>query len=151
MVESIRLLSKSEQLALREGDKKLQQIIESVVPGHRFKAQPADIRILQEVVDSHFVKPRQTYEMESLGYGLGRVLASMTNMKWAHIRNEAGSAIALVDPATGFVLYPMRMILKRTNAGRHVDIHRLVRDCVRKHRNLRNEKMQRTKRPPSPR
>jgi hypothetical protein len=137
MIDTIRLLNADERKTLIEGDKRLRELIQTVRTDAELTGTVGDLALIQTVIDSHFIKPRQTYELESLGYGLGRVLESLTGMKWAMVVNEIGQNIALVDAKSGFVLYPMRMILKRIQAGKQVDVYRLARSCLTEWKRMR--------------
>lgn len=90
----------------------------------------ADLRKAQEVFEKEGFTADDRQELLALGAVLGYVFAANTRMEWAVITNEYGTNLGLWNPDTGFVLYPLSMILKRVEDGRAVDIPALYRSFV---------------------
>src|SRR5688572_3361782 len=77
-----------------------------------------DLKKAQEVFENEGFTADQEQELLALGAVLGNVFAANTRMEWAVVSNEFGTNLGLWHPDTGFVLYPLSMILKRVEAGR---------------------------------
>jgi len=89
-----------------------------------------DLKKAQEVFENERFTAAQKSELLALGAVLGNVLATNTRMEWAVVTNEFGTNLGLWHPDTGFVLYPLSMIVKRVEVGRTVDIPALYRSFV---------------------
>jgi hypothetical protein len=97
----------------------------------RLDHSEADLMKAQEVLENEGFGPEHEHELLALGAVLGNVFAANTPMQWSLVTNEFGSNLALRHPETGFVLYPLAMIVKRIEQGRVVDIPGLYRSFVR--------------------
>jgi Domain of unknown function (DUF3806) len=97
----------------------------------RLDHSEADLGKAQEVLENEGFGPEQELELVSLGAVLGNVFAANTPMRWAVVTNEFGTNLGLRHPETGFVLYPLWMIVKRVEQGRAVDIPALYWSFVR--------------------
>lgn len=96
----------------------------------RLDRTETDLEKAQEVFENEGFGPAQQQELLALGAVLGNVLVANTPMRWAVVTNSFGTHLGLRHPETGFVLYPLSMILKRVEGGREVDIPALYRAFV---------------------
>ncbi len=89
-----------------------------------------DLAKAQKVLENECFGPGQEAALLSLGAVLGNVFTANTPMQWSVVTNEFGTNLGLRHPETGFVLYPLSMIVKRVEQGRVVDIPALYRSLV---------------------
>lgn len=97
----------------------------------RLDHSETDLKKAQEVLMNEGFDATQEIELQALGAVLGNVFVANTPMRWAVITNEFGINLGLRHPETGFVLYPLTMVLKRVEEGRRVDIPQLYQSFVR--------------------
>lgn len=98
--------------------------------GLKLDGTTADLRTLQRLVDSKAIAPTQTYELQSLGIALGRVMKNTTPLVWVAVEDEYGRDPALNVPGTSVLLFPMTMISKRVEEGRALPIEALYEKMV---------------------
>jgi hypothetical protein len=97
----------------------------------RLDHSEVDLRKAQEVLENESFGPEHERELVALGAVLGNVFAANTPMQWSVVTNEFGTHLALRHSGTGFVLYPLAMIVKRIEDGRVVDIPALYWSFLR--------------------
>ena len=98
----------------------------------------ADLRTIQAILDSGTVEPDDTYDLQSLGAALGRVLiASTDGLDWAIVHDEYGSDPTLRYRNTPVCLNALTTISKRVEDGEQVDVldlfqglQRALRDAI---------------------
>ncbi len=61
---------------------------------------------------------------------LGNVFTARTEFRWASVTNEYGLLLAIHSNRAGFTLYPITMIAKRIEDGRHIDVPALYRSLI---------------------
>lgn len=89
-----------------------------------------DLLVAQRLVNDKLLNADQLLELQCLGVILGNVFAAHTSMQWAVVTSEFGEMLALHSEEIGFTLYPLTMISKRMEQGRHIDIPGLYRSFV---------------------
>ena len=102
------------------------------------KSKRSSLRTIQAILDSGTVEPDDTYDLQSLGAALGRVLiASTDGLDWAIIHDEYGSDPTLRYRNTPVCLNALTTISKRVEDGKQVDVldlfqglQRVLRDAI---------------------
>ncbi|MFN7943389.1 MAG: DUF3806 domain-containing protein [Thermoanaerobaculia bacterium] len=99
--------------------------------GHvEFSRSPEDLVPLQRWFDLYDPEPDQLLDLQGIGVVLGNTIAASSTFEWSFVSNEFGDMIALRNPESGFVLYPIGMISKRVEDGRQVDLRALFDECT---------------------
>jgi hypothetical protein len=90
----------------------------------------ADLHALQSLVDAKVLSRTQTYELQSLGIALGRVMVNNSSLVWVTVEDEYGRDPALNVPGTSVLLFPLTMISKRVEQNRDVPLEALYKTTV---------------------
>jgi len=135
MADTFRVLSKDELTWLRQAEERINGILYEYYFDEegegRLDHSEADLDKAQKVLENEGFGAQQELELLSLGAVLGNVFVANTPMRWAVVSNEFGTNLGLRHPESGFVLYPLSMVVKRAEQGRAVDIPTLYRSFVR--------------------
>jgi hypothetical protein len=123
-------LSPDDLAWLQRAEDHISRLLQTRYEEAQLNRTQADLILRQRLIDERRIKPEQVLEAQCIGFVLGNVIASHTPKKWKRVKNEYGDMLALVDPATGFTLYPLTMITKRLDGRREVDLPALYRDLA---------------------
>jgi len=86
----------------------------------------SDLEFLQRVIDDDYLERSQTWELQSLGIALGRVLANnVPGLDWAIIEDEYGRDPTIQYRETSLVFNVQTMISKRIEDGEDVNVRAL--------------------------
>ncbi len=81
-----------------------------------------DLELCQRLIDDKRVKAKNILEAQCIGVALGNVWVKTTPMQWKQVKNEFGSMLALHNPGTKMVLYPLTMVSKRLAHHQEIDL-----------------------------
>jgi hypothetical protein len=83
------------------------------------------LRLLDTIITSRWIKPDETWKLQSLGITFGDALAQMLNLEWVRVTDEYGVNPALRYPGTTILVHPLTAISKRIEDGDEVDAREL--------------------------
>lgn len=86
-------------------------------PSESYSGYAAKLALIETILGSGWVKPSETWKLQSLGVALGDALAEHLTLRWVAVEDEYGRDPALQDGVTSLKLYPLTMISKRIEDG----------------------------------
>lgn len=94
--------------------------------GRALRGGPADLEILQRLIDARIVATDDVEALQALGVVFGDVLVHRFGYEWIGYEDERGRSRALRDPGSGQVYFPITAISRRVEAGGRTDVAALV-------------------------
>lgn len=86
-------------------------------PAESYSGYAAKLALIDTILTSGWVKPNETWKLQSLGVALGDALAEHMALSWVAVEDEYGRDPALKDGGTSLKLYPLTLISKRVEDG----------------------------------
>lgn len=83
------------------------------------------LRVVTAILAGGWVKPSDTWKLQSLGVAIGDAMAQALMLDWVVVEDELGRDVALNWPSTSLYLFPKTMISKRVEQGVVVDVKAL--------------------------
>jgi hypothetical protein len=85
-------------------------------------AVPADLPVLQQIIDERVFSPEHESEWACVGVVFGDVVSAELGLRWCVFSDENGVEPALRLAGTSITLFPRSMILKRMENGEEIDL-----------------------------
>lgn len=101
-------------------------------PSESYSGYAAKLALIETILASGWVKPDETWKLQSLGVALGDALAEHMALRWVAVEDEYGRDPALQDGSTSLKLYPLTVISKRIEAGEDPKVAELFLGLCRK-------------------
>jgi hypothetical protein len=101
-------------------------------PEASFADWSAKLVLIETVLRSGWVRPDETWKLQSLGVAFGDALAQYKTLDWVVVDDEYGRDPALRDGETSLKLFPLTMISKRVQEGETVDPIALFKELCAK-------------------
>ncbi|CAH0990484.1 hypothetical protein SIN8267_00576 [Sinobacterium norvegicum] len=98
--------------------------------GQNIRGDKSDLIAMQKLIDQHIIKRDDTLMNQALGVVFGDLLAKDLNMKWVVYTDQIGRSRALQLGHSEYLLFPVSIISRRTDAGITPDIQQLYRQTV---------------------
>jgi hypothetical protein len=83
------------------------------------------LRLLETIVNAKWIKPTETWKLQSLGITFGDALAQQLGLVWIAVEDEYGRDPALQTPGSSTIVFPLTAISKRIERGDCVDVREL--------------------------
>ena len=106
-------------------------------PEASFADWRAKLVLIETILTSGWVRPDETWKLQSLGVAFGDALAQYKTLDWVVIEDEYGRDPALRDGKTSLKLFPLTIISKRVEEGEAVDPVALFKQICAKVDDLR--------------
>jgi hypothetical protein len=106
---------------------------------HLYGALNGKLDVLEAILDAKWIKPEETWKLQSLGVTFGDALAQKLGLHWVAVDDPHGRDPALADPGTTITLFPLTSISKRIEKGEQVDVRQLFDDACKTVGRLRSE------------
>jgi hypothetical protein len=125
-------MTESEPIPLRAEERERVEAARNWVKGH-FNSEPDEcyaplegkLFVIDAILKNGWVKPEETWKLQSLGITFGDALAQKLMLDWVTVDDEYGCDPALNWPGTSLFSYPMTTISKRIERGEQVDVQKL--------------------------
>jgi uncharacterized protein DUF3806 len=88
----------------------------------RYATLAGKLGVIAAILENGWVKPTDTWKLQSLGIALGDALAQKLMLDWVTVDDSYGRTPALRWPGTSIVSFPVTMISKRVEDGEQVDV-----------------------------
>lgn len=92
---------------------------------HNYETVEGKLRLLETILDAGWIKPDETWKLQSLGITFGDALAQQLGLDWISVEDEYGCDPALQVPGTSVILFPLTAISKRIERGDTVNLRDL--------------------------
>ncbi len=96
----------------------------------KFGGLEGRVALLQLVIDSGEIPVEETVKLQALGTYLGQAIVEKTGWQWRVIEDEYGTDIAIQVPGKQSWIFPVTMISKRIENGKHVNVLDLFNDVM---------------------
>jgi hypothetical protein len=107
------------------------QLIIDNFNGARLDQSLSDLDLIQRIIDYKIISPKQTWELQSLGIALGRVLAkNVPGLDWWIIDDEYGRDPTIRYKETSLCFNVLTMISKHVEDGEMVEIHNMYNSLL---------------------
>lgn len=90
-------------------------------PAGRFAGWGAKLVLIDTILKSGWVRPDETWKLQSLGVAFGDALVQYMRMDWVVVEDDYGRDPALRDGASALKVFPLTMISKRVEEREAVD------------------------------
>ena len=74
---------------------------------HHYDTLEGKLRLLDTILGQNWIKPDETWKLQSLGIAFGDALAQEMGLHWVAVEDEYGRDPALQDPGTTIVMFPL--------------------------------------------
>jgi hypothetical protein len=123
--QKITALTEVDQIRLRDQRAVVERYLGDQDSKQKYKTAAGKLGTIRAILQGGVFKPRQTYELQSLGIVLGDAFVQELGMEWVMVEDEYGRDPAVRMPGTSVILYPLTMISKRVESGEQVDVFEL--------------------------
>jgi len=106
---------------------------------HQYENLEGKLTLLEAIISKNWIKPDETWKLQSLGIAFGDALAQKMGLLWVAVEDEYGRDPALQVPGTTMILFPMTTISKRIERGDVVNVRELFKDACSKVEMLRQK------------
>jgi hypothetical protein len=129
--QSITELSPMDQRYLQYQRQRISALFKSQL-GQNIRADKSDLAAMQKLVDQNVIKRDDTLMNQALGVVFGDLLAKELNMQWVVLTDKLGRSRALRLGHSEYLLFPISIISRRTDAGIKPDIQLLYDQTVQR-------------------
>jgi hypothetical protein len=92
---------------------------------HEYETLDGKLRLLETIVEAGWIKPDETWKLQSLGITFGDALAQELGLTWVEVEDEYGRDPALQDLRSTTIVFPLTAISKRIERGENVNVRDL--------------------------
>ena len=92
---------------------------------HKYDTVEGKLRLIQTILNAGWIKPPETWKLQSLGISLGDALVQDISLEWIIVEDEYGRNPALKMEGSTIVIFPLTAISKRVERGEKVNVREL--------------------------
>jgi hypothetical protein len=106
----------------------------------QYESMEGKLRLLEVILSSGWVKPEETWKLQSLGVAFGDALKQRLGLTWVAVEDEIDRVPALQAVGTTIILYPLTMIEKRVVRGEQFEVRHTINQLCSKVDEIRGKR-----------